>query len=329
MRKKGKSGIINFLTKVVLVLLFVFIIYKQVFDRENINLLLDELLVAINANPLLPLIVFVLMLFNLGLEALKWRILVSKFERISFINSFRTILIGITTGIVTPAKLGEYFGRVLLIDSKNNWKAIWSTFISSIAQNIATIIFGIFGLVLFLGKFYAIEATIIDITFYLGVILVVGLLFLYYNIDLGLRIIRRLGLKRFADKIMSQDESIKAFAGTGILNNVLIFSFLRYLIFALQYYLLLVFFGVEGDMVTVFAAIAVVYIIQTSIPLPPITNIFARGEIAILVFSHFTGNEIMILSSTFSLWMINLLFPATIGLFIIFRINVAKSLGYD
>jgi len=329
MKKNSRTRILNFTAKVVLVLLFIFIIYKQVFDRDNVNSLIDELWMSIEKRPFFIVFVVLLMLVNLGLESLKWKVLVSKFEKTTFLNSFKTILVGVTTGIVTPAKLGEYFGRMLLLDSKNNWKAIWATFISSIAQNIATILFGIFGLTYFLRRFYDIESTIIDVSFYLGLTLVVVLLFLYYNIDLGLRIIRRLGLRKFADKIMSKDDSIKQFANSSILNKVLIFSMLRYLVFALQYYLLLVFFGVEGDVTAVFAAITVVYLIQTSIPLPPITNIFARGEIAILVFSHFTGNEIMILSSTFSLWIINLLIPATIGMFIIFRINVVKSLGYD
>jgi len=329
MKKNSRTKILNFTAKVVLVLLFIFIIYKQVFDRDNVNYLIDELWVSIEKRPFFIVFVVLLMLVNLGLESMKWKVLVSKFEKTTFLNSFKTILVGVTTGIVTPAKLGEYFGRMLLLDSKNNWKAIWATFISSIAQNIATILFGIFGLTYFLRRFYDIESTIIDVSFYLGLTLVVVLLFLYYNIDLGLRIIRRLGLRKFADKIMSKDDSIKQFADSSILNKVLIFSLLRYLVFALQYYLLLVFFGVEGDVTAVFAAITVVYLIQTSIPLPPITNIFARGEIAILVFSHFTGNEIMILSSTFSLWIINLLIPATIGMIIIFKINVVKSLGYD
>jgi len=329
MIKKKRTKIINLLTKIILVLLFVFILYKQVFDKENVDKLFDELMVSINKNPFLLIFVFLLMIANWSLESLKWQSLVSKYESISFTKAFKAILISISTGIVTPAKLGEYFGRVLLIESKNNWKAVWSTLISSIAQNIVTILFGIFGLMFFLKEYYEIENFIINSTFYIGLIGVVVLLFLYYNMDLGLKIIRRLGLKKYADKILSKEESINDFTNNAILNKVLIFSFLRYIVFAMQYYLLLTFFGVNGEFIPIFAAITAVFIIQTSIPLPPITNIFARGEIAILIFGHFTDNEIMILSSTFSLWLINLVFPALIGMIMIFRIDVAKSLGLD
>jgi len=329
MIKKRRTKIINLLTKIILVLLFIFIIYKQVFDKENIDTLMGELWISINKNPFLLFFVFILMFVNWALESIKWQSLIAKFEATSFIKAYKTILVGVTTGIVTPAKLGEYFGRVLLIDSKNNWKAVWSTFISSIAQNIITVFFGIFGLVYILNHYYNIENFILNSTFYLGLIGVIVLMFLYYNIDLGLRIIRRIGLKKFADKIISEEESIKDFTSNKILNKVLFFSTLRYIIFALQYYLLLTFFGVNGDFIAVFSAITAVFLIQTSIPLPPITNIFARGEIAILIFSHFTNNEIMILSSTFGLWLINLVIPAIIGMVIILKIDVAKSLGID
>lgn len=330
MNKKRRTKIINLFTKIILVLLFIYIIYNQVFVNQDIDKLADEFMLSINnSNPLLLVLVFVLMMINWSFEALKWKSLMSKFEDTSFLKAIQTILTGVTSGIITPAKVGEYFGRVLLVEPKNNWKAIWATFISSIAQNIATIFFGSIGLFFYLKKYYNIEGVILNSTFYLGIILVVVLVFIYFNLDLALKIIRRLGLQKIADKIVSKDEKILDFVNRQILNKVLIFSILRYMVFALQYYILLIYFGVNGDVLVMFSAIATVFIIQSSIPLPPITNIFARGEIAILVFSHFTNNEIMILSSTFSLWLINLLIPAIIGLIIIFRINVAKSLGYD
>jgi hypothetical protein len=329
MIKKRRTKIINLLTKIVLVLLFIFILYKQVFDKDNLDELLGELLESIGENPFLPVFVFVLMIANWSLESLKWQSLVSKYEPSSFSKSFKTILISVATGIVTPAKLGEYFGRVLLIESKNNWKAVWSTLISSIAQNVVTIFFGIFGLTYLLKEYYNIENFMLNSTFYIGLIGVVVLLFLYYNIDLGLKILRRIGLKKYADKILSKEENINDFTSSIILNKVLVFSVLRYIVFAMQYYLLLTFFGVEGDLIAIFSAITAIFLIQTSIPLPPITNIFARGEIAILVFGHFTNNEILILSSTFGLWLINLVFPALVGVILIFKIDVAKSLGLD
>jgi hypothetical protein len=327
--KKGNLKIANIAFKVILISLFLFIIYRQVFVKNDVSQMMDEFIHSINNNnPFLLIIVIALMLLNWSLEALKWQSIISKFEYTPFIKAIKTIMTGIATGIITPAKLGEYLGRVLLIESKNNWKAVWATFISSIAQNIATFFFGVFGLLYLLKNYYDIESYIINSTFYLGLICIIVILFLYYNIDLALKIIKRLGLTKIVNKI-SNGDNIKEFVDVNALNKVLIFSVLRYLVFALQYYLLLIFFGISGDSISLFAGISAVYIIQTSIPLPPITNIFARGEIAILIFGHFTDNKIMILSSTFSLWLINLLIPAFVGLIIIIRINVAKSLGYD
>lgn len=330
MKRSKKIKIANVFFKVVLIFLFLYVIYIQVFLKNDLDTMIDEFSRSVNNNnPILLIFVVILMFFNWSFESIKWKIIVSQFEDTSLIKAFKTILTGITTGIVTPAKLGEYLGRVLLIEPKNNWKAVWSTFICSIAQNITTVFFGIFGLFYILNSYYDIEKYILNSTFYFGLVGVIVLLFLFYNIDLALKIFRRLGLKKIVDKISNENNRINDLLNVNILNKVLIFSIFRYMVFAFQYYLLLTFFGVNGDLIPLFAGISAVYLIQTSLPLPPITNILARGEIAILVFSHFTDNKIMILSSTFSLWIINLLIPAFIGMILIIKINVAKSLGYD
>lgn len=330
MKKNKRIKIANVFFKAVLILLFLYVIYIQVFLKNDLDTMIDELFRSVkNNNPIFLFIVFILMIINLGFETLKWQSIVSQFEHTPFLKAYKTILTGITAGIVTPAKLGEYFGRVLLIEPKNNWKAVWATFISSIAQNITTVFFGILGLFYLFNNYYEIEKYILNSTFYLGLIGVIIILFLFYNIDLALKIFKRIGLKKIVDKISTSENRINDIVSVHILNKVLIFSIFRYLVFAFQYYLLLIFFGINGDLIPLLAGISAVFIIQTSIPLPPITNILARGEIAILVFSHFTDNKIMILSSTFSLWIINLLIPAFIGMIIIIRINIAKSLGYD
>jgi len=53
-----------------------------------------------------------------------------------------------------------------------------------------------------------------------------------------------------------------------------------------------------------------------------------RGEVALFVWGNFCDNELSILASTFSLWVINMIIPALIGIFFIMNINVLKSLGY-
>ena len=75
--------------------------------------------------------------------------------------------------------------------------------------------------------------------------------------------------------------------------------------------------------------IATIYLLQTSVPLPPLMGLFVRSEVALFVWGMYSANEIAILAATFGLWILNLLIPALIGTVFMLNINVLKSLGYE
>jgi hypothetical protein len=105
-------------------------------------------------------------------------------------------------------------------------------------------------------------------------------------------------------------------------------SLARLSIYVLQFYLLLLFFGIHVDIKIAISAILVSYLIQTGVPLPPFLAFIARGEIALFVWEKFAENELSILASSYSLWVINILIPALIGLIVLFKLNILKSYGY-
>jgi hypothetical protein len=70
-------------------------------------------------------------------------------------------------------------------------------------------------------------------------------------------------------------------------------------------------------------------LLQTAIPLPPIVGLLARGEVALKIWGISSQNDLSILAATFTLWVINLIIPALIGLVFILRLNFLKSLGYQ
>jgi len=88
------------------------------------------------------------------------------------------------------------------------------------------------------------------------------------------------------------------------------------------------FFGVNAPFLEALAGISTVFLVQTSIPLPPVTGLLTRGQVALFVWSFFGGNEISVLAATYSLFVINLILPALIGAVFILKTNVLKSLGY-
>jgi len=85
-----------------------------------------------------------------------------------------------------------------------------------------------------------------------------------------------------------------------------------------------------------FSAILFVFLLQTGLPIPPSAGLLARGSIAVWVFSWFATDigyplialQSAVLASTFVLWLINVLLPATVGgLFIIKTMQPKEKLA--
>jgi hypothetical protein len=113
------------------------------------------------------------------------------------------------------------------------------------------------------------------------------------------------------------------------LAKTLMWAFIRYTIYSVQYYMMLRFFGIDVPILRGMACIATIYLLQTSIPLPPVVSLLARGEVAIKIWGLFQANEISILAATFTLWVINLILPSFIGLILILNANVLKTIGFN
>jgi MFS family permease len=259
---------------------------------------------------------------------LKWQVLIKDFEKLSFGKAYQAILSGITFSLFTPNRIGEYGGRILLVKPENNWKAVIATLVGSFSQLLVLLSCGILGLLLFIYLFLEIDQWIWLSIFFVGILFTFLMLFCFYNIDLVIPIVKRIPfaykLRRFV-----KDVNVLRNYSSSILSLALLFSFLRYVTYTLQYFFMLQFFGIKVSIIKGLAGIATIYLLQTSIPLPPIWDLFARGQIALEIWGFSSENEIGILASTFTLWVLNLIIPALIGTIFIVRINVLQSLGYE
>jgi len=66
-------------------------------------------------------LVFVLMLINWLLEALKWQYLTRNLEQITFWKAIECVFCGLTWAIFTPNRLSEYGGRVMFLSPRLLW----------------------------------------------------------------------------------------------------------------------------------------------------------------------------------------------------------------
>jgi hypothetical protein len=113
------------------------------------------------------------------------------------------------------------------------------------------------------------------------------------------------------------------------LGGLLAWALLRYTVYSVQYWLLLRFFAIPVDTWTAFAGIATHFLVQTSVPLPPVAGLVARGNVAVYLWAGFGATAVSALAASLTLWMINLIIPALIGTFSLFHVNIAKQFGYS
>src|SRR3981081_3658630 len=124
-----------------------FSIYTQIKNQANLELSWMHIRDSINSTAGFNLfIVALLMIVNWGIEAVKWKLAVSKIQKVDFAKSFKAILSGVSFSVSTPNRMGEYLGRVLYIEEGNRLRTISITIVSSMSQLIVTLFMGCLGL---------------------------------------------------------------------------------------------------------------------------------------------------------------------------------------
>lgn len=329
MKKLLANRHINLLIKVTIVALLIWAIYQQVFAKEDVREMWDSFLLHFSgSNIIWILTVIILVPVNWGFETRKWHVLIKKFTSYSFWQVYAATLAGVTVSIFTPNRVGEYGGRILLVDAKDNWNAAIATVVGSFSQLLVLLSMGLLGLLFFADYIYDIPVEFLILLVFFGAVGIVLMLFGFFNIDLIVPIARRIPFPVFIKKYLRHLLVLNKYTRRELLRT-LGFACVRYLTYTVQYYLMLRFFGIEVPLFTALAGIATIYLLQTSIPLPPVVGLLARGPVALKVWSTFSDVPIDILAATFTLFVINLTVPAMIGAIFILQTNVMKSLGYQ
>ena len=257
--------------------------------------------------------VIILMIANWSFEAIKWRVLISPFYKISFRNAFRSIWSGVSTALSTPNRFGDFIGKISHLPKDHRKKGLVSSFYGSYSQWLITMVMGLVGW-FFYGD-QIIENTNIRISLsIIGVLLILLSLLLFIS-KRSISVVPEKWRHYFSD---APDFSSKA--------KIVLLSFLRYLAFATQFYLLIRFFGVELGYATVFLKITLYYLITSLVPMTFWGEIGVKESVAVWVFSSLIYNSLIIISVTLLLWLINLIIPALLGNYFLFK-TVSQEKG--
>jgi hypothetical protein len=266
---------------------------------------------------------FLFMPLNWWLESTKWRWLMSPHISMSTFSALKTVLAGVAAGIMTPARLGEYGGRLVTSDPELKTQVVSATLLGSIAQNLCNIVVG-------LGFSYFFLKNVFGVTYGQGIafsiivsIQIFLMVWFYYNLPKVAHFIEQYVNTKYTNKISKQIKTLDLYQ-KGLLHRVLAISFMRYCIYFCQYVLFMMFLGINVEKLTLFSNISGIYLVQTGIPLPGFLSVFARGELALLVWSSVGVDSVTALVATFGLWLINLILPSLVGVVILLGTDFKK-----
>ena len=268
----------------------------------------------------LILLVCLLALINWSLEAVKWKFLISKTEKISFLKSLRAFFNGITLSFFTPNRIGEFAGRVIYLRSENTVTGALLSFIGSAAQLLVTIQCGTISAMFYVGKFLEQEDQhLLIIRSCLALLFLIST-WCWWNMPKLVRFTDKLNIHTgWKEKVHIWDR-----CSTMDLIKVWVLSMLRYAVFTAQSVLMFKAAGVTAGVSELIGLTALSYFLITIIPSIALGELGIRGSVNIALFGYAGALSSEILLATFGIWLINLAFPALFGAISVLFLKIRK-----
>lgn len=306
---KFKKAIKKHISLCITIIACLYLVWKLYFYTDY-ELLWETLQLHSNQQKIALLLLILLAPFNLIFESEKWRFLLRNIQSLSLKEAFLNVLYGQVGAFITPNRLGEYPSRSMAFPSSKRTSIITMGFIGSGIQTLLFIFIGI--LALTVQYFTSSKHQLFSDTYsYLLVGLsILGTLLFVFLPKIG----KRFENSRFqiCRNIASQFTQIQP----KDLSIISWWTLLRYATFAHQFYLALIFCGINIPYSSAFIGIAQMYLFITITPSISSAVVPIRTSFAILILQSYTNLYPNILLASFIIWLINSVVPLTIGAFL-------------
>ncbi|HAM99026.1 MAG TPA: hypothetical protein DCQ26_10495 [Marinilabiliales bacterium] len=267
---------------------------------------------------ILLLVSFILMFVNWGLETLKWRLLLQPIQPISRKQSVKSVLSGITVSIFTPNRVGEFAGRVFVLSENNRIQGVVATMIGNLTQLLVTLSVGLVFSPFFLQRF---PNSININTHWVYLFSLLQLVLGFLVIIKWKAIIQMVRHWPILKKYPAFFKGFENYAKKDFF-WILGLSLFRYLVFGMQFYLLLTLFNVSVTKSEAVLGITQFYFLMTLIPTFAMSELGIRGSVAMVIFGLFTPITVGVLAASVVLWFMNLAIPALFGAIFLYQYKI-------
>lgn len=270
-----------------------------------------------------PVIVLMLVLVpvNWALESLKWQKLISRIIPISFRDAMRGTLTGLAVGVAVPAQLGDTLGRVAALRSDRRLEAIGAALISNGIQFYVSVLAGAVGWVYLKDQLDIHSTAVLIVNSILFTVIFLGPALLPFRTQLDNWKPSRgvfVKIKEYLN-VIGRYTPAELATGTG-------YGLLRYLVFLSQFVLALSLFHFQVGVGQLASCVALIFLAKTLIPaINVLGDLGLREFTALVVFAPFQLPPEQIIAATFLIWILNVLGPIVVGIFLIWKYKWKKA----
>ena len=258
-------------------------------------------------------------------ESFRWLILVRRIvkpQAATLRRSFKAMISGQTLGMFIPYRIGKIGGRIIVYETPKKLELLVVNYFDSEAIKLPSDILGLLGAIYIVAQYSEMSRIWIALTTVLFMALIILRLHLFFNIKIALNWLSRFKIRK---GILRKARFLTQYTNSELM-TVLLVTGCRVLLNFCQYYLLLRFFHIDVPIIEAFVLIAGIYFFISNFPVPAIAGLFARIQLALYIWGHYTDNIISISSIPLILWILNALLSALVGAYYLMNTNIVRNI---
>lgn len=316
--------VIGLSVKLLVSIAAVYYIAQRIQSAES-ELALGHFFQTILVSSQLPMVLFasvLLMMVNWSMEVVKWKVLIDTQFQVKWKTAFKGVISGVTFGIFSPNRMGEFVGRILALPPERRVLGSLLSFVNGLSQTLATFSFGVIGLIYFVQYFGAevfggFATLAIQLTILSSLVLAI---MLYFRVDLLSKFLQRFTFLKKYHAHFDVFESLPS----AILQRIYHLSLLRFVTFVLQYILIFYLILENPQWLAIIGASVLTLFSTTLVPFLPIPDLLLRETIALSYFDLFEFDLYLVSIAVFSVWAINVALPALMGAVTLFTYRIFR-----